>query len=147
MWKMFPYFGIQTGVSYVEHGFSMPDDDAEWYGMPATTRYRLLSVPLVSQFHIDFWKMRLLFNVGAFGGYRFGANYKYDCYDIRPDYGFIGGGGLAVRMKPFEFHLECNYQYSLSMLFNPRKMSNAYFIYVYPHHLTFSFGLFFQLGR
>lgn len=158
MWEMFPFFGIQTGISYTEQGYSLPGYHPELYD---TTRYRVLTVPLVSQFHIDFWKMRLLVNIGAFGGYRMSAKesyylsenervsgkYKFDCYDIRPDYGFIGGGGLAFKIDPFELHFECNYSYSLSLLYNPRKLSNSYYIYIYPHQLVFSLGLHYRLSK
>jgi hypothetical protein len=160
MWKLFPYFGIQTGVTYAEQGFSMPNSFSP-EELVDVTRYRVVSIPVVSQFHIDFWRFRLLANIGAFGGYRLSAkewiytnsedrvkkDYVYDCYDTRPDFGFIGGGGLAFKMKHFEVQFECNYQYSLSMLYNPRKYSNLYYIYVYPHQLTFSLGLFVPLSK
>jgi hypothetical protein len=160
LWDHFHFFGIQTGISYSEQGFSMPSlyHPEELYDV---TRYKVISIPVVSQFHIDFWKLRLLVNLGAFVGYRFGAQewlftedrekvkqpYMYDCYDKRTDYGFIGGGGLAFKAKPFEIQFECNYNYSLSLLYNPRKVSNNSFIYVYPHQLVFSLALFFPLSK
>ena len=158
MWQQFPFFGLQTGISYSETGFSMPGAHEELYDV---TRYQVLTVPLVSQFHIDFWKMRILLNLGAFGGYRLSANQTsytsggerinkdlvFDCYDTRPDYGFIGGGGLAVKIDPFELHFECNYHYSLSMLYNPKINSNTSYIYVYPHQLIFSLALHFRLSK
>jgi len=160
LWDLFPFFGFQTGISFSEQGFSMPNDYfyEELYDI---TRYRTVSIPVISQFHIDFWNMRLLVNIGAFGGYRLSAkewlytssgekitrDYLYDCYDTRFDYGFIGGGGLAYKMKPVEIQFECNYQYSLSMLYHPRRYSNTYYIYVYPHQLTFSLALFFPLSK
>jgi len=162
MWEFFPYFGIQTGVTYSEQGFAMHDFLHEHHPeLYDTTRYQVLTIPVISQFHVDFWKMRLLVNIGAFGGYRLSAkesfftpagervsrDYIFDCYDIRPDYGFIGGGGLAFRKKPFEIHFECNYQYSLSMLYSPRRYSNAAYIYIYPHQLTFSLALHYQLSK
>lgn len=156
MWDMFPYFGIQTGITFTEQGYAIPGYHPERYD---TTRYQVLTIPVVSQFHVDFWKMRLLVNLGAFGGYRLSATesyyineqerisgkYIFDCYDIRPDYGVIGGGGIAFKMDPFELHFECNYQYSLSMLFNPKKLSNTSYIYVYPHQLVFSVALHYHL--
>jgi len=163
MWGLSHFFGIQTGINYAEQGFvetypAYPD-------YQEITRYRVVEVPLISQFHIDFWKMRLLLNVGAFAGYRLSANFQkaenplnpfenitkksliFDCYDRRADFGFIGGGGLAFKMTPFEIQLECNYQYSLSALYNPKKDSNLYYVYSYPHQLIFSMALFFQLSK
>jgi len=158
LWDKFHLFGLQTGISYTEQGFAMPGDHPELFDI---TRYQVLTIPFVSQFHIDFWKMRLLFNLGAFVGYRLSAkeliysssgekikqDYVFDCYDTKIDYGFIGGGGLAFTMMPFEIQFECNYQYSLSMLYNPRKMSNTSYIYIYPHQLIFSLALFFHLSK
>ena len=158
MWDQFPFFGLQVGVNYSEQGYCMPGLHSV---LLDTTRYRVLTIPVVSQFHIDFWKMRLLVNLGAFGGYRLSAkesfyegeherinrDYAYDCYDIRVDYGFIGGGGLSYRANPFEIHLECNYHYSLSMLYHPKKISNASYIYIYPHQLLFSVALHYQFKK
>ena len=158
MWQQFPYFGLQTGISYSETGFSMPGLHDELYDI---TKYQVLTIPVVSQFHIDFWKMRILVNLGAFGGYRLSANQTsytsdgkrikkdlvFDCYDTRPDFGFIGGGGLAVKINSFELHLECNYNYSLSMLYNPKINSNTYPIYVYPHQLIFSMAFYYRLSK
>jgi len=158
MWDMFPFFGIQTGINIEQQGFAMPGGHPELYDI---TRYQSLNIPFVSQFHVDFWKMRILVNLGAFGGYRFNTKeryyinetelisnkYVYDCYDVRIDYGFIGGGGLSIRFDPFEFHLECNYKYSLSMLYHPKRLSNSYYIYVYPHQLIFSLALHYRLSK
>ena len=152
MWNTIHVFGIQTGIDYAEQGFTLPIYNE-------TTRYKVLELPVISQFHIDFWKMRLLVNLGGFVGYRLSAtlqtpddngvlltkDYVFDCYDKRFDYGFIGGGGLAFRLKPFEIHAECNYQYSLSMLYNPKKYSNTSLLYVYPKQLIFSLSLYYQL--
>jgi hypothetical protein len=152
MWNTISIFGLQLGLDYAEQGFSLPM-------YQETMRYKVVELPVISQFHIDFWKMRLLVNVGGFLGYRFGAtiqkpdangvlvtgDYVYDCYDKQFDYGFIGGGGLAFKIKPFEIHAECNYQHSLSMLYNPRKYSNTSLLYVYPKQLIFSLSLYYQL--
>jgi len=163
MWGRNHCFGLQTGINYAEQGFIATYPKYPDY--TETTRYRVIEVPFVSQFHIDFWKMRLLINMGGFAGYRLSATeefpqdindpfgtiinrkYIFDCYDKRIDYGFIGGGGLAFKMAPMELQLECNYQYSLSMLYNPKKMSNLYYLYTYPHQLVFSLALFFQLSK
>ena len=152
MWNTIHVFGLQLGLDYAEQGFTLPM-------YQETMRYKVLELPVISQFHIDFWKMRLLVNLGGFVGYRFGAtmqrpddngtlvtgDYVYDCYDRRFDFGFIGGGGLAFRIKPFEIHAECNYQHSLSMLYNPRKYSNTSLLYVYPKQLIVSLTLYYQL--
>ena len=152
MWNTINIFGFQLGLDYAEQGFTLPM-------YQETSRYKVVELPFISQFHMDFWKMRVLVNIGGFVGYRLSATlqapdnngtlvtgaYVFDCYDKRWDYGFIGGGGLALRLKPFEIHMECNYQHSLSMLYNPKKYSNTSLLYVYPNQLIFSLSLFYQL--
>lgn len=139
LWEVWPYFGIQTGVKYGQQGF--------------TTEYNLdnmdqtitaIEVPLVSVFKIDIKKrMRIMLNIGAFGGYRLNTSKEggFDCFDKRIDYGILGGGGVAIRFHPIEFHIEASYQYSLSWLYYPEKFSSSWWIYSYPHQLSFSFGI------
>jgi len=136
LWKTMPYFGFQASFSYQEQGYRI--DDIE-------TRLTCYEVPLVSQFHIDFWKMRFLINLGGFMGYRMASTKEFDSSDIRLDYGFIAGGGLAFVFKPVELHLEANYQYSLSYLYNPRKYSDTDLQFSYPHQLLLSLALYLHL--
>lgn len=136
LWKTMPYFGFQASFSYQEQGYSI--DDTE-------TRLTCYEVPLVSQFHIDFWKMRFLINLGGFLGYRMASTREFDSSDIRLDYGFIAGGGLAFVFKPIELHLEANYQYSLSYLYNPKKFSDTDLQFSYPHQLLLSLALYLHL--
>lgn len=139
LWDVWSYFGLQTGVKYGQQGF--------------TTEYNLdnmdqnistIEVPLVTVFKIDIKNfMRVMLNVGAFGGYRLTTTKPggFDCFDNRIDYGVLGGGGIAIRLHPIEFHIEATYQYSLSWLYYPEKFSSSWWIYSYPHQLCFSFGI------
>ncbi|OFY45068.1 MAG: hypothetical protein A2X18_14120 [Bacteroidetes bacterium GWF2_40_14] len=136
LWKTMPYFGFQASFSYQEQAYRI--DDTE-------TRLTCYEIPLVSQFHIDFWKMRFLINLGGFMGYRMASNQAFDSSDLRLDYGFIAGGGLAFVFKPLELHLEGNYQYSLSYLYNPRKFSDTDLQFSYPHQLLLSLALYLHL--
>ncbi|HPW78389.1 MAG TPA: hypothetical protein PK676_03855 [Bacteroidales bacterium] len=147
LWGTMPYFGLQTGFTYTQQGYNTPD---------VKRIYEVVRIPLTSQFHIDFWKMRLLINLGCFGSYRmsavdFTADYPegkrvvFDCNHIYADYGIQGGAGLALILKPFEFHIEANYLYSLSMIENPALYSNEYYTYGYPNQLLFSVGIFIHL--
>ncbi len=140
LWDMIYYFGFQTALSKSEQGFTVGE---------VTTKYEVYSVPFVSQFHIDFWKMRLLINAGGFGGYRYKKSVSdgtgFDGHDYKIDYGFIGGAGLAFVVKPFELHLEGNYHYSLSYLHSPKKYSETEHFFTYPHQLLISATLFFKL--
>ena len=150
-------FGVQLSLSKLKVGYNKLDK--------GTVTYDLYSLPFISQFHADFWRMRLLLNVGGFVGYR--ANkvsldgekgFKVD--DRKFDFGFIGGGGVAFVFKPFEIHAEVNYQYSLSYLYNPTGNSPDSDIYdpdlapttlydrrleTFPHQLLISLGIHFHL--
>ncbi len=140
LWGTINLFGFQTGISKNSAGYITGENEV---------RYEVITVPLVSQFHIDFWKMRLLLNAGGFGGYRINKSSVngtgFDEFDYRYDYGFITGGGLALKLKPFEIHMEGNYNYSLSYVFNPKKYSSTDYLFTYPHSLIFSLTLYIHL--
>ncbi|HHV04496.1 MAG: outer membrane beta-barrel protein [Bacteroidales bacterium] len=147
LWGNMPYFGLQTGFTYTQQGYDTPD---------VKRIYEVVRIPLTSQFHIDFGKMRLLINLGCFGSYRMsavdftaddpgGKQVVFDCNHIYADYGIQGGAGLALVLKPFEFHIEANYLYSLSMIENPALYSNEYYTYGYPNQLLFTVGIFIHL--
>lgn len=138
LWKTMPYFGFQASLSYQEQGYNIDNEE---------TRLTVYELPLVSQFHIDFWKMRFLINLGGFMGYRTASTKAFESTDIRIDYGFIGGGGLAFVFKPVELHLEANYQYSLSYLYNPKKFSETDLQFSYPHQILLSVALYFHLNK
>jgi len=136
LWKTMPYFGFLASISYQEQGYKIDEEE---------TKLTVYELPIVSQFHIDFWKMRLLINAGGFMGYRMKSSTGFESKDTRIDYGFIGGGGLAFVFKPVELHLEANYQYSLSYLYSPKKFSETDLQFSYPHQLLISVGLYFHL--
>lgn len=147
LWGTMPYFGFQTGLTYTQQGYETPD---------LKRIYEVVRVPLTSQFHIDFWKMRILINLGCFGSYRMsavdftteqpeGIDVEFDCNHIYLDYGIQAGAGLALALHPFEFHIEANYLYSLSMIENPALYSNEFYTYGYPNQLLFTLGVFIHL--
>jgi len=141
MWGDIDNFGIQISVSKLKQGYKSDE---------GTVTYDAFSVPFVSQFHIDFWKMRLLVNIGGFGGYRsnrvsFDGTKGFSKTDRRADFGIIGGGGFAFVFKPFEIHAEVNYQYSLSDLYDANRDDTTGPLFTYPHQLLISLGLHFHL--
>lgn len=141
LWGTINIFGIQTGVTKQSQGYKTLKDEIN--------TYETIIIPMVSQFHFDFWKMRLLLNAGCFGGYRYSkSNFDgsgFDEFDNKLDYGFIAGGGLAFIFKPLELHLEGNYQYSLTYLHKPKKFSNTDLLFTYPKQLLFNVTLNVQL--
>ena len=134
--------GIQIAISMQEQGYKTDQ---------GTVTYDAYLFPFVSQFHVDFWKMRVLLNMGGFVGYRsnkvsFDGTKGFEQTDRRADFGFIGGGGFAFIFKPFEIHAEVNYQYSLSNLHDPdRDSTSDQYIFTYPHQLLFTLGVHFHL--
>ncbi|MFA6817896.1 MAG: hypothetical protein WCR22_03230 [Bacteroidales bacterium] len=147
LWGTMPYFGLQTGFTYTQQGYKTPE---------LKRVYEVLRIPLTSQFHIDFWKMRLLINLGCFGSYRMsavdytaenpqGQQVTFDCNHLYADYGIQGGLGLSLVLRPFEFQIEANYLYSLSLIENPALYSNEIYTYGYPSQLLFSLGIFIHL--
>lgn len=140
MWDYMPYFGFQTGIKYGEEGYS---SDLDGYG----ERYKKVEIPLIAQFKIDFSRFRILANLGTYYGYRLSTDKEggFDRYDIRNDYGIIGGAGFAVIFEPLEFQIEANYQYSLCSVYHTNKMSDMYWLITYPRNILISFGVFIHL--
>jgi len=138
LWKTMPYFGFQAGITSQEQGYKIGDVE---------TRLTVYQAPFISQFHVDLWHMRLLLNVGAFAGYRAEKSEGFEDTDYKIDYGFIGGGGLAFVLKPFELHLEGNYQYSLASLYDAKRVSSTQLEYAYPHQLLLSVAFYVHLNK
>ena len=141
-WQDYDWCGIQVAISKQKQGYKSDE---------GTVTYDALVFPFVSQFHLDFWRMRILLNLGGFGGYRsnkvsFDGTKGFEKTDRKADFGFIGGGGIAFVFKPFEVHAEVNYQYSLSNLYDPdRDFGYNQYIFTYPHQLLFTLGVHFHL--
>ena len=140
LWGTINNFGFQTGVSKLSLGFE------DSFGV---NRYEVIRIPLVSQFHVDFWRMRFLINAGGFGGYRMNRinsdGSSFDEFDNKTDLGFTLGTGFAFILKPFEIHLEGNYHYSLTYLHDPKKYSQNDYLFTYPKQLIISLTLNIQL--
>ncbi len=167
--KMFgymPYFGFQAGIIYTKEGYSFkPDDETEaWpdlggpYSGVRQAVMDVIEVPLLAHIHVDFWKMKLLADIGFFVGYR--LNIERSGRDIDPaianrfidtdrrfDYGIKGGAGFAFVFDPDEIHFTAMYKYSMGTLHQPDYYSSYYYRYSYPSNIVFSVGLHFQLTK
>lgn len=160
LWRSMPYFGIHTGLEYSEIGYTKITEiasggaDGEGSATGSTSVleekqvYKAVQLPLLSQFRIDFWKMRLLFNLGPYGYYITSTDLEGGIPSTtnRAGIGIMGGGGLAFVMKPVEFHVECNYRYAMSHFCDPEIYSTEHWLYTHVNQLTLSFGVFFRLG-
>ncbi len=149
LWNSMPYFGFQTGLEYAEIGYNhITTDQDDNIVSEESQIYQTIQLPLTSQFRIDFWKMRLLVNLGPYGYYITSTNLKdgIPATTNKVGVGIMGGGGLAFVFKPVEFHLECNYKYAMSHFCNPKIYSEEHWVYTHANQLIFSLGVFFRLG-
>ena len=114
--------------------------------------------------HIDFWKMKIMAEIGLYGGYRlnihripFNGKYsdeKYAAYqdkfhetENRWDYGIKGGVGLGLVLDPVEIHIKAAYKHALASLYEPNFASDYYYRYAYPSNIIISVGLHFQITK
>ena len=158
LWNSIPLFGIETGLQYTEKGYKSmkytePDTVKNRKATTGKERYQCIEIPFVSQFRVDFWKMRILANVGAFGSYTTSTSFT----SVVPDsisttyrkfgYGLIVGGGIALIFKPVEVHFEVNYKYSLNNLFDQKAFYTDTWVSTHPTQLVFTVGLFYRIGK
>lgn len=181
--KMFgymPYFAFQGGVFFSEQAFRFADNvDSGRPGYSLFGAYKVrmpvVEVPLSAQMHYDFWKMKLMVNIGFFGGYRLGIKRDYNDIQCRPEdprrayerkfhenerrffYGIQGGGGLALIFDPIEIHFTATYKYGLSYLYKPNistrtyvegeDKSNYYYTWANTTNIVVGVGIHYQLTR
>ena len=162
--KMFgymPYFGIQAGIFYGQEGYQFEEDDEGYTpSVEGATGalMQVVEVPVMAHCHFDFWKMKLMVNLGLYGGYRlsisrFGENVPeslrndFTDTDLRFDYGIKGGAGFAFVFDPVEIHITAMYKHSFGSLYEPDYYSQYYYRYAYPTNFIFSVGVHFQLTK
>ena len=140
LWDQLFNFGLKFGAT---HGYEGYASRYQGYGEIC----EVVEVPLISQFKIDFSRFRVLANLGTFGGYRLSTDKEggFDKYDQRVTYGVIGGLGLGVVFKPFEFHIEGNYKHTFASMYHANKFSDIYWLYTYPKNIIFSASLYIHL--
>lgn len=174
--KMFgymPYFGLQAGVFYTRdsYKFSTLSNGVTDYILGASrAQIHNIEVPLLAHLHYDFWKMKIMVNVGPFVGYRlsisrsdyhYGQNpdfmkYQYSFHpnEKRFDYGIKAGAGIGFVFDPIEIHITGAYKYSLSNLHAPdvnrRTMehddkSKTYYNWSYPTNIIIAVGIHYQI--
>lgn len=136
LWDYLFNFGLQVGVKYGKQGYA---SEYSAYGETCT----VAEIPILSKFKVDFSRFRLLINLGPFVGYRLQTDKEggFDKYDQRYAYGIMGGLGFAVVFKPFELHIEGNYQYSLGSMYHTYKYSDIYWLYAYPSNIAITASL------
>lgn len=140
LWDYLDIFGLQFGVKYGREGYR--SDYGGW-----GESVEMVQFPLGTQMHINFWKMRLLINLGTYYGYKLSTDKPegFDECDIRHDYGAYGGAGIGFAFGAFELHLEANYQFSFCSMYHTYKYSDLYWLTAYPRNLCISAGIFINL--
>ena len=166
--KMFgymPYFGFQAGLFYTQEGyqFEYNEDDDYTFTIEGAEKavMQVVELPVLAHMHVDFWKMKLLVNIGCYAGYRMSIErfpgktgsvsddvaHSFLETDNRFDYGIKGGVGIALVFDPLEFHITGMYKDSFSSLYAPDYYSQYYYRYAYPSNIIISAGLHFQLTK
>ena len=166
--KMFgymPYFGFQAGLFYAREGyqFEYDEDDDYTFTIEGAEKavMQVVELPVLAHIHVDFWKMKLLVNIGCYAGYRMsierfpGKNssvaeeikYAFLETDNRFDYGIKGGVGIGLVFDPIEIHITGMYKHSFSSLYQPDYYSEYYYRYAYPSNIIISAGVHFQLTK
>ncbi len=157
LWGSMPNFGIETGIQFSEIGFTAikyldPEGTPDRRSEKGKESFQSIMLPLVSQFKIDFWRMRLLMNLGCFASYKMsyksGGVWREEIAKTykKGGYGIIGGGGMAFLFHPFELHLEVNYRYNLSNVYDKEAFYDNVWVSSHSSQLLFSVGLFMRIG-
>lgn len=171
--KMFgymPFFGFQIGLMYTQDGYQFKADKDDPDKVPYTIQgadkavYDVIEMPVLSHFHFDMWRMKIIANLGFYAGYRlkihrypYGGEFHNPTYedtqftfletDRRWDYGIKGGLGFGLVFDPIELHFKAMYKYSFSSLYNPDTYSQYYYRYAYPSTIVISAGIHFHLSK
>ena len=143
----YPWVGFQSGLNYAEKGFVWND---------TTRRYRVIELPLLSQFHYEVWHLRFMINGGAYASYALSGEISYEKdkqtvkeryaftnRDRRLEYGLHLGGGIGFVFKPFELQFEGGYQRAFSYVIDP--FGGKQTIYTHFSQWIFSVALLVQL--
>jgi len=166
--KMFgymPYFGFEAGLVYTTEGYQFEHDaeDNYTYKIEGAEKavMQVVEVPLLAQIHVDFWKMKIIANIGCFAGYRLSIErfpgktgsvaeevaHSFLETDNRFDYGIKGGVGIGLVFDPIEIHIKGMYKHSFSSLYEPDYHSEYFYRYAYPGNFIISAGVHFQLSK
>lgn len=144
LWGYMDIFGFQGGVKYGSYGFT---SEYNINNMDQTLTY--LEVPVLAAFHFDIDRLRIYFNIGSFVDYhlRTSRTSGFDCYDRKWGYGVTGYAGLGYQFGRFQIGLDFGYQYSLSFLFHPEKLSDDWWLYSYASQWQFGISLHYRLSN
>lgn len=166
--KMFgymPYFGFQAGLFYSTEGyqFRYNEENDYTYKIEGAEKaiMQVVELPVLSHIHVDFWKMKIIAEIGCFAGYRLSIErfpgktgyvrdevaHSFIDTDRRIDYGLKGGVGIGFVFDPIEIHIKGMYKHSFSSLYQPDYYSEYFYRYAYPYNFILSAGVHFHLSK
>ena len=166
--KMFgymPFFGFQAGLFYTKEGYQFEYNEEKEYTYKLEGAEKavmeVVELPLLAHLHLDFWKMKIIAEIGCYAGYRLSIErfpgktgnvipeiqYSFLETDNRFDYGLKGGIGLGLVLDPLEVHIKAQYKHSFSSLYDPDYYSEFYYRFAYPSNIIISAGVHFQLTK
>lgn len=166
--KMFgymPFFGFQAGIFYGQEGYQFEYNEEKNYTYKVEGAEKavmeVIEVPVLAHMHIDFWKMKIIANIGCYAGYRLSIErfpgktgwveeeiaHSFLETDNRIDFGIKGGLGLGLIFDPIEIHIQAMYKHSFSSLYQPDYYSEYYYRFAYPANIVISAGVHFQLTK
>lgn len=143
LWDYIGCFGFQTGIRYTGGGLR---NDNYWEDL--NEAYTAIQVPILSAFHFDVGKhLRFPVSIGPYAGYRLRTDKEggWDCFDKRFELGLEAHGGAALRFGILEIYFEAGFQYCLTFLYDPEKLSSDRWLYTHPYSILGSVGLHIKL--
>jgi len=161
MFNYMPYFGFQASLNYNTEGYRFKIDkdtnEPSYLESGADKAFMTtLDGTMNAHCHVDFWKMKLIVNVGYYVGYRMSiTRYRdgeiistdFNDYDRRFDYGVKGGVGFGFVFDPIELHIQAMYKHSFQNLYDPDYASEYYYRYANPYGVVVSAGIHVQLTK
>ena len=164
MFNYMPYFGWQLGVFYTQDAYRLQQTTTgstvvlDLKTKECEAVINNIEVPFMAHLHVDFWKMKIMANIGLYAGYRLSIRrsgpyvdpayeQSFTDYNNRFDYGLKGGAGIGFVFDPVEIHLTTNVKFAWSSLYKPDYNSPYYYRFAYPYYVTLSLGIHYQLTR
>lgn len=143
-----PFFGFQTGIAHTQLGYTHVTKYSDNSVDEAPQIYNTLELPLSSVFRADLSWIRLMFGIGGWGYYIYDTELPGGIPSTTNQFGFglLGQAGIAVKLHPFELHLEAHYKYGLTEFLDPKIYSEDYWTYTHATQLQFTAGLFVNFG-
>lgn len=162
MFGFMPYFGFQIGVFHGYQGYKFKYDKEKEYTRTLEGASKAVmecfEVPFLAHMHLDVGRVKILANVGIYGGYRWkihrygdsvteGLETAFKDTDYRWDYGIKGGLGMGLMFDPIEIHLTGMVKWAWQSLYQANWYSPYYYRYAYPFNVEINLSIHYQLSR